>query len=202
MSLEGFKKAFEGFDVNDLDFATAGHWPIGVKVVNYLLAFSIVLGLGIYFYLLDSSDRLDRVMREEASLKQSFEQKAGEVANLEALRQQMADVEERFSELLRQLPSQNEVPGLLDDITAIGRASGLDIRLIELQPEQKSQFYIELPINITVAGTYHQMGEFVSGVAAISRIVTLHDYQIAPSQNSDKLVMNIRAKTYRYDEQE
>lgn len=202
MSLDGFKDAFKGFDVNDLDLATAGRWPIGVKVVSYLLVFAIVLGAGIYLYVTDKSDRLERVIREEQGLKQSFEVKAAEVANLDALRQQMADVEERFSELLRQLPSQNEVPGLLDDITAIGRASGLEIRLIELQPEKKSQFYIELPINITVAGTYHQMGEFVSGVAGISRIVTLHDYQIAPAENSNKLVMNISAKTYRYDEVE
>ena len=110
----------------------------------------------------------------------------------------MEDVEERFAELLKQLPTDKEVPGLLEDITAIGKNAGLDIDTIALQAERKSQFYVELPINIQVRGTYHQMGEFVSGVSAIKRIVTLHDYSIQPS--GGQLSMSISAKTYRYDD--
>lgn len=199
MNKETFKNAFKGFDINDLDFATAGSWPVGVKVITYLLAFSVITAAGVHFYVTDKANMLDREIRKETELKKVYESKAFEVANLEPLRKQMADVESRFAEMLRQLPTQNEVPGLLDDITNIGRASGLKIQLIELQPEKKNKFYIELPINITVGGTYHQMGQFVSGVAAIPRIVTLHDYKITPQENG-RLQMNISARTYRYDD--
>lgn len=199
MNADSLKNAFKGFDVNDLDFSTAGSWPVGAKVVSYLLLFGAILAAGVHFYVTEKMDRLDRDIRKETELKQIYERKAFEVANLDALRKQMADVEGRFAEMLRQLPTQNEVPGLLDDITNIGRESGLEIKLIELQAEKKSQFYIELPINITVGGSYHQMGEFVSGVAAIPRIVTLHDYKIIPS-DAGRLTMNISAKTYRYDD--
>ena len=113
----------------------------------------------------------------------------------------MTDVELRFSELLRQLPTAKEVPGLLDDISGIGENSGLNINSIALQAERKAQFYVELPINIQVSGTYHQMGEFVSGVSAIKRIVTLHDYSIRPA-GGNMLNMTISAKTYRYDDTE
>jgi len=111
----------------------------------------------------------------------------------------MADVEGRFAELLKQLPTDKEVPGLLEDITEIGRQAGLEFNLIALQPERKEQFYVELPILIQVRGDYHQMGEFVSGVAAIKRIVTLHDFALQPS-DEDTLLMEINAKTYRYDD--
>ncbi len=199
MQMERLKNAFKGFDINDLDFNTAGNWPIGVKVVTYLLVFALLLGLGIQFYVLDKKSQLDRSIRTEHELRTQYELKAQQVANLDALRRQMADVEERFAELLRQLPTQKEVPGLLDDITNIGRQSGLEINTIGLAEERKEAFYIELPINITVQGSYHQMGEFVSGVAAIPRIVTLHDYDIKPV-GAERLIMNISAKTYRYDD--
>ena len=107
-------------------------------------------------------------------------------------------MEERFAELTKQLPTEKEVPGLLDDITNLGRESGLSIGLIALAPEVKKEFYIELPIDIRVGGSYHQMGAFVSGIAALDRIVTLHDYSISPSGNG--VSMNIRVKTYRYNE--
>ncbi len=111
----------------------------------------------------------------------------------------MADVESRFAELLKQLPTDKEVPGLLEDITEIGRSAGLEFDLIALQPEKRGQFYVELPIRILVRGNYHQMGEFVSGVAAIKRIVTLHDFSLKPGGDNG-LTMEISAKTYRYDD--
>lgn len=199
MNLDGLKGAFKGFDVNDLDFSTAGSWPVGVKAITYIALFIAILAAGTHFYVDDKNNQLQREIRKEDELKRTYERKAFEVANLDALRQQMADVEERFAEMLQQLPTQNEVPGLLDDITNIGRESGLEIELIELQPEKKNKFYIELPINITVSGTYHQMGQFVSGVAAIPRIVTLHDYKITPDKEGS-LKMDISARTYRYDD--
>lgn len=199
MNRDSLKNAFKGFDPNNLDLATAGSWPIGVKIITYLIVFVAITAAGFHFYVTDKNDQLERAQRKETELKQMYSMKARDVANLDALRKQMADVEERFAEMLRQLPTQNEVPGLLDDITRIGRESGLDIDLIELQSEKKNKFYIELPIKITVGGTYHQMGQFVSGVAAIPRIVTLHDYKIIPAENG-RLTMNINARTYRYDD--
>lgn len=199
MKTDSLKNAFKGFDINNLDFATAGSWPVGAKIVSYLIVFAAIVAAGMHFYVSDKSQQLERVRIKETELKIDYERKSDDVANLDALRKQMADVQGRFAEMLRQLPTQNEVPGLLDDITRIGRESGLDIELIELQEEKKSQFYIELPIKITVGGTYHQMGQFVSGVAAIRRIVTLHDYKIIPAENG-RLQMNISARTYRYDD--
>ncbi|WP_343222616.1 type 4a pilus biogenesis protein PilO [Marinobacterium ramblicola] len=198
-SMDGLKNAFKGFDPNDMDINSAGSWPVGVKAVVYLLLFAAIVGAGIYFLIMDKHQSVEREIVKEQELKQQFESKAFQVANLAALRKQMADVEGRFAELLKQLPTDKEVPGLLEDITAIGKSAGLDIDTIALQAERKAQFYVELPISIQVRGTYHQMGEFVSGVAAIKRIVTLHDYSLKPSGNG-QLSMNISAKTYRYDD--
>lgn len=199
LNLDGIRNAFRGFDPNDLDINTAGTWPVGVKAIVYLLVFVLILGGGIYFFIVDKDKAVKREISREHDLKQQFEAKAYQVANLDKLRKQMEDVQVRFAELLRQLPTDKEVPGLLEDITAIGKNAGLDIDTIALQPERQSQFYVELPINIQVAGTYHQMGEFVSGVAAIKRIVTLHDYSIRPA-DGNQLSMTISAKTYRYDD--
>ncbi|GGB98394.1 type 4 fimbrial biogenesis protein PilO [Marinobacterium zhoushanense] len=199
VSMDGLKNAFKGFDPNDMDINSAGNWPVGIKAIVYLLLFSAIIGAGIYFLILDKHKSVEREIVKERELKQQFESKAFQVANLAALRKQMADVEGRFAELLKQLPTDKEVPGLLEDITAIGKSAGLDIDTIALQAERKAQFYVELPISIQVRGTYHQMGEFVSGVAAIKRIVTLHDYSLKPS-GSGQLTMNISAKTYRYDD--
>lgn len=190
--------SFKGFDPDNLDFSMAGNWPIGVKIICYLLVFGVVIAGGGYFHISDAEKRLNNEVSAESGLKLQLQVKAGQVANLDALRKQMTDVKGRFSELLRQLPTEKEVPGLLEDISDIGRSSGLDIQVIQLAAEQKNKFYIELPIDIQVTGTYHQLGQFVSGVAALSRIVTLHDYKITPGDNL--LSMNISAKTYRYDD--
>lgn len=196
--MDGLKNAFSGFDINDLDFSQAGNWPIGVKVVCYVLVIAIVLGLGWKFYALEKRDFLLREVAKEANLKKVYKDKAFQVSRLDALRKQMADVEERFAELTKQLPTEKEVPGLLDDITDLGTNSGLQIGLIALQSEVKREFYIELPINIKVKGSYHQLGSFVSGIAALDRIVTLHDYSISPT--GGEVAMTIQAKTYRYNE--
>lgn len=199
MENNAFKRAFQGFDPNNLDFNQAGNWPIGVKAIVYLLVFAIVVGAGLHFLVRDKHDSLEKEIAKELDLKNEYQRKAFQVASLDALRKQMADVEGRFAELLKQLPTDKEVPGLLEDITEIGRQAGLEFNLIALQPERKEQFYVELPILIQVRGDYHQMGEFVSGVAAIKRIVTLHDFALQPS-DEDTLLMEINAKTYRYDD--
>ena len=201
MNFNAIKSAFEGFDPNDVDFKKAGLWPIGVKVVAYLLLIIIIMAVGYYFLIKDKHAEVENLKSKEFSLKEEYRQKAFQVASLEALRKQMEDVEGRFTELLRQLPTEKEVPGLLEDITAIGESAGLKFELIELQPERREQFYVELPIKIIAQGNYHQMAEFVSGVAAIKRIVTLHDFTLSPVEDDGVLSMEISAKTYRYDDE-
>jgi type IV pilus assembly protein PilO len=181
-----------------MDFSASGNWPIGVKVVCYLLVIGIIVAAGWHFYITDKQAGLKREIAKEPGLKSVYQEKAFQVANLAALRKQMEDVEGKFEELKKQLPTEKEVPGLLDDITNLGTDSGLDIGSINLAAESKKEFYIELPININVAGSYHQLGQFVSGIAGLSRIVTLHDYSISPS--GSKVSMQISAKTYRYDD--
>ncbi len=199
MENNAFKRAFQGFDPNNMDFNQAGNWPIGIKAIVYILVFAIVVGAGLHFLVRDKHDALEKEIAKEQDLKNEYQRKAFQVASLDALRKQMADVEGRFAELLKQLPTDKEVPGLLEDITEIGRQAGLEFNLIALQPERKEQFYVELPIRIQVRGDYHQMGEFVSGVAAIKRIVTLHDFSLQPA-GDNTLSMEISAKTYRYDD--
>lgn len=146
---------------------------------------------------------LDSVVREEATLKESFQARAFQAANLEAYREQMAEMEKSFGALVAQLPSDTEVPGLLEDIDEKGSDSGLIIKSIELRPEVVAEFYVELPISINVTGTYHDMGSFVSGVAGMPRIVTLHDYVIKKAAKDNGLLdMTILAKTYRYKNQD
>jgi len=136
-------------------------------------------------------------------LKDEFEDKAFKAANLDAYRQQMVEMKESFGALVSQLPSDTEVPGLLEDITNKGLLNGLDIKSINLQKEKSREFYVELPISISASGSYHDLGAFISGMAGLPRIVTLHDFQINMNDNNaTKLNMNIISKTYRYKDDE
>jgi len=197
-SLAGLRKV----DINDLDLNNIGSWPAAVKVIAGILAVVLVLALGYNFHLKDLQANLDQQRMEEENLKQQFSSKAFQAANLEAYRDQMKEAEVSFGALLKQLPSDTEVPGLLEDITRIGLDSGLEFEEIKLLPEVTQQFYIELPIQIQVVGGYHDLATFVSGVASQPRIVTLHDFELVPaSQDSTaKLRMSILAKTYRYND--
>lgn len=195
-----FERAFRGFDVNNLDVSEAWSWPYGVRAIVFALLFIIINGVGFKFLVMDQKESLDKEVSREQTLKTQFEAKSFQVASLDALRRQMADVELRFTEMLAQLPTEKEVPGLLEDISAMGRNAGLEIDSIALQPERKASFYVELPIAIQVKGTYHQMGQFVSGVAGVKRIVTLHDFNLSPA-SGDLLTMSISAKTYRYNDE-
>ncbi|NRA20792.1 MAG: type 4a pilus biogenesis protein PilO [Oceanospirillaceae bacterium] len=197
--IDAIKNSFKGFDPNNLDFSTAGTWPIGAKVVSYMLLFIGVIMLGVHFYIGDKEQLLNNKIRIEAKLKKDYAAVSNQVANLAGLRQQMADVEEQFKEIQRQLPTKKEVPGLLEDITNIGIASGLTIDSISLQAERKDKYYIELPIHISAKGSYHQVGNFVSGIAGIKRIVTLHDFKLTPS-SPGMLNITLTAKTYRNDD--
>ncbi len=198
MSLDNLRS----IDLSDLDMNNLGSWPAAVKVIAAALLMVLVLGGGYYFYLSDMLLNLDQEKAQEETLKQQFSSKAFQAANLEAYKAQMVEMEASFGALLRQLPSDTEVPGLLEDITRTGLGSGLEFEEIKLQPEVTQQFYIELPIQIKVVGGYHDLATFVSGVASLPRIVTLHDFEIKPESagSSSKLRMSILAKTYRYND--
>jgi type IV pilus assembly protein PilO len=161
-----------------------------------------VLALGYNFHLKDLQAEFERKQGEEVTLKEQFSAKAFQAANLEAYKEQMAEMEVSFGSMLKQLPSDTEVPGLLEDITRTGLGSGLEFEEIKLLPEATQQFYIELPIQIKVVGSYHDLATFVSGVASLPRIVTLHDFELLPSasDSSSTLRMSILAKTYRYND--
>jgi type IV pilus assembly protein PilO len=202
MSLAASIDSLRKVDFGDLDFNNLGSWPGPVKAIAGFLLLAAILALGYNFHLKDLQAQLEQQQAEELTLKQQFSSKAFLAANLDAYKEQMKEMEISFGALLRQLPSDTEVPGLLEDITRTGLGSGLEFEEIKLLPEVAQQFYIELPIQISVVGAYHDLGTFVSGVASLPRIVTLHDFDIkaAGVEGTSKLRMNIVAKTYRYND--
>jgi type IV pilus assembly protein PilO len=201
MSLDDSLESLRKIDLNDIDFNNVGSWPAAVKFIAGLILFVAVLALGYNFHLKDLQVQLESKLAEEVTLKEQFSSKAFQAANLDAYKEQMQEMEVSFGALLKQLPSDTEVPGLLEDITRTGLGSGLEFEEIKLLPEAVQQFYIELPIEIAVVGGYHDLATFVSGVASLPRIVTLHDFDLIPdSENSSKLRMTILAKTYRYND--
>ncbi|MDX1694874.1 MAG: type 4a pilus biogenesis protein PilO [Ketobacteraceae bacterium] len=188
--------------LNNLDPENIGGWPLPVKMFMWILA-AVLCGWLVYYMMLsDSLVKLEKEQSKESGLMQDYEKKAFQAANLDRYKRQMEEMETSFGALLRQLPSDTEVPGLLEDISHTGLAAGLEFKTISLGNESKKEFYIELPISITVRGGYHSLGAFVSGVSALPRIVTLHDFQITSGQSMNDLTMSITAKTYRYNEQE
>lgn len=202
MSPSEWFESLRKIDINDLDTNNMGSWPPAIKALAGVLLMVLVLTLGYTFYISDQEDHLGLKREEESTLKEQFAAKAHMAANLELYTQQMKEMENSFGVLLRQLPSDTEVPGLLEDITRTGLGSGLEFEEIKLLPEVTQQFYIELPIQITVTGAYHDLATFVSGVAGLPRIVTLHDFDLAPAdpEGGPKLRMSILAKTYRYND--
>jgi type IV pilus assembly protein PilO len=192
----------KNFDWNDLqDLDTIGIWPVAVKVILVFTVFAGCLAAGYFFHIQNLQASLQTVTGEESQLRIEFEQKAFLAANLEEYRAQTVEMEESFTELLRQLPSETEVPGLIDDVTNTGEGSGLEFANFELPEEQVQEFYIEIPINLNAVGDYHDFGTFVSGVASLDRIVTLHDF-IITSRDDSFLDMSILARTYRYKTEE
>jgi type IV pilus assembly protein PilO len=196
--LENLRKV----ELSELDINNVGSWPVAIKAIVATLLMAILLGVGYNFLILDMENQLEAKANEEEALKQQYSAKAYKAANLEAYIVQMKDMETSFGAMLRQLPSDTEVPGLLEDITRTGLGAGLEFEEIKLLPEVTQQFYIELPIQLTVTGNYHDLATFVSGVASLPRIVTLHDFDVKPANPEDSalLRMSILAKTYRYND--
>lgn len=186
-------------DFNDLDINNIGAWPTPVKAIIILLICIATLAAGYFLDIKNQQNGLERAEKKEITLKQDFEQKQAKATNLAAYQQQMKEMEESFGAMLRQLPSKTEVEHLLVDISQTGLASGIEFKLFKPQKENFTEFYAELPIQISMTGSYHQFGSFVSGVAALPRIVTLHNIVIAGGKvQGSSLTMNLTAKTYRY----
>lgn len=198
-SSESLLEQIQGLDINDVDWQNMGSWPLVGKVAFCVI---IVMAAGVLAYIglvQGQLSALDSLERKEQQLKRDFEAKAFRVANLEEYKSQMVEMEASFGSLLKQLPKDTEVPGLIDDISAAALNAGLDLKQIDPADMLKTEFYKELPINIEVSGGYHEMGAFVSGVASLPRIVTLHDFNIVKTNGQDRLSMEIQAKTYQYD---
>lgn len=184
-------------DLNNLDFNNVGNWPLLFKALAIVIICGAVLGAGYY---LDTEEQLvtfEKAEAKEAKLKKTFETRQAKAANLEAYRQQMQEMEKTFGALLLKLPSQTEIAELLVDISRVGLNSGLEFELFQPGTEKRKDFYAEYPINLRIKGTYHQLGKFASGIAALPRIVTLHNLSISKT-NDKRLVMTTTANTYRY----
>jgi len=184
---------------NEIDFENIGGWPPFVKIV-FATILSICIFVASYFlFISDSIDTLNFEQQTESKLRDDFKSKYRLAANLKLYREQLAAMEIQFAELLKMLPSKNEMPGLLDDLTFVATDSGLKIESLDWREVIPRDFYYEFPISMTVSGEYHQLGQLVSGVAKLPRIVSLHDFVIQKS-DSGGLWMEILAKTYRFKE--
>jgi len=192
-------------ELKTLDINNVGSWPLIFKAIAIGFICAIVLALGINFDTTTQYNALDVAEKKELELKTTFEQKQQKAVNLNAYRKQKEDMQKIFGEMLRQLPSKTEVAALLIDISQVGLSSGLEFELFKPLNENPIEFYAELPIKIRVLGNYHEFGNFVSGIAALPRIVTIHDFSISTNKKKSNkgLVMEVTAKTYRYlDENE
>lgn len=194
-------------ELQNLDFNDIGRWPFFFRAFFVGLFFVVAVGAGFYFLVYDNQmPRLERAQVEEIELRSSFEQKQKKAANFDAYKEQLEDIETSFGTMLRQLPGQTEIPNLLVDISQTGLAAGLQEELFQPDEEIQKDFYAEKPIKIRLKGSYHEFGNFVSEIAALPRIVTLHDIEIVPQRNNetgtDELTLIVTAKTYRYLEDE
>ncbi len=189
-------------ELRGLDPRDPGRWPFAVRALAAAVCFVIVALALIYFFVWqDRMPDLQKRQDQEQALRNEFHTKHAKAVNLQLYKQQLADIEKSFGALLRQLPSKTEVPNLLVDISQTGLAAALQEKLFQPGTEAKKDFYAELPIKITLTGTYHDFGAFVSGIAALPRIVTLHDITITPIDKApgfDQLQLDVTAKTYRY----
>ena len=192
-------KELSEIDLNDLDFENVGAWPAAARAIVAIIVFAALVIAGYYYHVADLADRLATSESKELELRREFERKAFEALNVGAYKLQLQEMRDSFGALVSQLPSDTEVPGLLEDISAKGELNGLAIESIDLLDEVQEEFYVELPISIEAEGSYHDLGAFISGMAGLPRIVTLHDFDIEMSgDDSSNLSMEITAKTYRY----
>jgi len=201
-------------NLNELDFENIGSWPVGARLLAVFLIFAAALGGGFYYFTQDKIAELEKSRSKEEPLKTEFKEKQGKAANLEAYKLQMTEMEKRFGSMLRQLPQKTEVADLLVEISQTGLSNNLEFSLFKPSGEKRKELYAELPVNIKVTGTYHDFGGFATGIAALPRIVTIHEVAMSPwkkakakgaSEDFDedkKLMITLVAKTYRYLDQD
>jgi type IV pilus assembly protein PilO len=191
-------------DLRNLDRNNIGSWPRTAKIFFTVLLFGLIVLSGWYFFVRDQQDTLEQLGGKEEQLKQEFSQKQAKAVNLEALQQQLDEMQDMLRQLLRQLPSKTEMPELLVDVSQTALSAGLETELFQPGPEVPKDFYAEKPIQLRMVGTYHQFGTFISGVASLPRVVilTLHDVSLTPKDPNSKaggpLVLQGTVKTYRY----
>lgn len=186
-------------DINNIDWKNMGSWPLPGKIFFCILVFTAVFVGGYFNFVTEDIEILEQAKIAEADLRTNFESKAFSVSNLDAYRTQLEEMEETFGALLKQLPRDTEVPGLIDDISAAALNAGLNLNVMDPQRVTQTQFYNEMPLNIEVDGGYHELATFVSSVASLPRIVTLHDFTISKGGKEGLLKMKIMAKTYQYN---
>lgn len=191
-------------ELRSLDVNDVGRWPLAFRAAVIIMVFLLVVGLGFYWKIVkDMAPVLERAQADEQQYRNTFESKQRKAANYDAYKAQLAQIEQSFGTMLRQLPGETEIPSLIVDISQTGLGAGLQERLFEPQPEVPKDFYAEKPIKIRLTGGYHEIARFVSGIAALPRIVTLHNITITrENPNSfDDLSMEVTAQTYRYIEE-
>ncbi|NEX18726.1 type 4a pilus biogenesis protein PilO [Thiorhodococcus mannitoliphagus] len=194
-------------ELNELDLSTFGEWPLPVKAVAILLACIALGGAAYYFDTKDQLGRLAQAQSQERDLRGELERKQKKAANLDAYKNQLAEMKESFGAMLRQLPNKTEVASLLVDVSQTGLANGLEFELFQPESEVKKDFYAELPIRVRVNGNYNDFGRFISGLAALPRIVTIHNISMENSGQKggspgESLSLQATVKTYRYLDEE
>ncbi len=199
MTLDKFLQQFNTLDTNNY-----GSWPLSVKITCWIFIIVFVLAAGYFLAIKGKMDDISNANAQEQNLLNEFREKDSKLRNLQQYQMQLQEMEARFNQQLEQLPKETEIPGLVEDINLTGVNSGLKFKNIRLEPEVKQEFFIEQPIAIDATGDYHSFGAFVSGIAGLSRIVTLHDFEITATENKEKRTdipkvdYSLKAKTYRY----
>lgn len=199
MTVEQFFQQFNTLDMNNY-----GGWPLSVKITCWIFVFLVVLALGYFVVIRGQLDDIANAQAQEQSLLNEFREKDSKLRNLQQYQAQLQEMEANFNQQLEQLPKETEIPSLVEDINLTGVNSGLKFKNIRLEDEVKQEFFIEQPISIDATGDYHAFGAFVSGIAALPRIVTLHDFVVEAKQDTEKksdipiINYSINAKTYRY----
>ena len=199
MTVDKFFQQFNTLDTNNF-----GSWPLSVKITCWLFLFFVVCAIGYFLAIKPKLDAIDQAHAQEQNLLNEFKEKDSKLRNLQQYQAQLQQMEANFNQQLQQLPKETEIPSLVEDINVTGVNSGLKFKNIRLENEVTQEFFIEQPISIEATGDYHAFGTFVSGIAILPRIVTLHDFVITASQNTEKksdiptVDYSLKAKTYRY----
>jgi type IV pilus assembly protein PilO len=188
-------------DLKNIDVNNLSSWPVPIKIAGILVVCGVILFAGYWFLIQGELEEHGEAQKKETSLRETYMNKKALAINLPAYREQMEEMEQTFGSLLRQLPNTTEVPDLLVDITQAGLGRGLEFTLFRPEKELPKDFYAEMPISVQVRGSYHELAQFVSDVAALPRIVTFGDIDISSAGKDNKLTMSAKARTYRYLEE-